>query len=1537
MNKKAICHAVGALLAPLAAHAFPHAGTTYLSRSYLRTYHAASSRSAIRLFGQSAPVVGFAPSNGGAPAETPDGDLELRPGQGVRELVIVDAGIPEPSTLRSGLRTGVELVVLRGGRPGLDELVDVLARYRDLAAVHLVTHGEPGALWLNGTRVDTAALEANPSVLRALRDATRPGADLLLYGCDVAAEDDSLLELIKARAHVDVAASADLTGDERLGGDWELEIRKGRIDASAAFSKTALRDYRHVLRPPNGEFRFGNYFDGNTRTFADAIYTANRNGLVIQSASADLFMSEPGAYIVVAGWGTADTSVQGELRFVSDNGAEFGVGSMVLGAWWGYEASSVSILGFRDGIEVGRKNVTMPVAPFGSSAFVSVDLTTDLAGGSFQHVDAVYVDVVDDVDNIWALLVENMVVYGPPSVSDAHISISGGTGTGGAYIVGDTVTATWDASPAGDRADDVTSVTVDFSEFGGGLVPATKSAGDVWTATYEIAPGTIDATGRNVRVTAENPFGVVTVANTTSAVVDNQPPILSSTLVGLGSPRGPGRPVILNDTIWVAWSPLWDSSADRVAQVTVDFSELGGGSAVPATTETGLWRAEYTIDETSNQGEDLRVSITVTDDAGNSATIRSATGVDVDNEAPGGYGVAFDDILINGARAANVAFTIVGAEVGATYTYSIDSTGGGAAVQGSGVIAGATEHVTGVDLRGLADGTLTMAFTLSDAAGNPGAAVHANAVLDKTAPPPPSQPDLDPVSDTGVSNGDDITSDATPTLVGAAEPASQVRLSSDVDGLIGAATADADGAWSVAVGTALSEGTHRVTAVALDAAGNVSEPSPALALVIDLSAPSAADDAAATDEDESVQIDVLANDHDAGSGLDPASVQIIASPTHGTVSVDAVTGIVTYSPAAGFHGNDEFTYVVRDKGGKASSAAVVSITVEPSNAAPDSDADGMPDDYELEHGFDPHDPSDAAADADGDGVSNRDEFVGGTNPLADDYAPEILPADVVEIDAVGLLTPFPALAAPSAVDGRDGNVQAVLQGDAAYLPPGLHRVIWAATDAAGNRAEMEQLIKVHPQISLAPDEVRAEGSTADVRFILNGPSPSYPLTVAFNVGGTASLGADHDLYPGTITFENGELEKRVPVAIAADAVLEGPETIEITLVGPGNVGPRRTQTVTIVEENAAPRVSLALVQDGRRARLVTADGGQVLISAAVDDPNPGDTHAFEWWFPQGAVTTSVADGVEALDPSSLSPGIHELRLVVRDSGTPALETEIVESFRVVETAPDLAAGDDSDGDGLDDETEGFGDVDDDGSPDYLDGRHGPNVLAERGGDGGLFLVETEPGLRLMVGSVAQLRGGAGAGLSAEDIAAVGIGPDSITNVGGHVDFVVRDIPTRGASVAIVIPQRQPVPENPVYRKHDGIWFTLVEDARNRLASAPGERGVCPPPGSEEYRPGLNVGDWCVELTIEDGGPNDTDGLANGMIRDPGGVGTRGPVSPPPSPPPSVGAGGGGGGGAFGLVGLFGLLGFAALRRRWGRARRRAPRTEATRCARIADG
>src|SRR5205085_401395 len=46
----------------------------------------------------------------------------------------------------------------------------------------------------------------------------------------------------------------------------------------------------------------------------------------------------------------------------------------------------------------------------------------------------------------------------------------------------------------------------------------------------------------------------------------------------------------------------------------------------------------------------------------------------------------------------------------------------------------------------------------------------------------------------------------------------------------------------------------------------------------------------------------------------------------------------------------------------------------------DYDRDGMEDDLELAHGFNPFDSTDALADADNDGATNAQEYIAGTDP-----------------------------------------------------------------------------------------------------------------------------------------------------------------------------------------------------------------------------------------------------------------------------------------------------------------------------------------------------------------------------------------------------------------------------------------------------------------------------------------------------------------------------------------------------------------------------
>ena len=343
------------------------------------------------------------------------------------------------------------------------------------------------------------------------------------------------------------------------------------------------------------------------------------------------------------------------------------------------------------------------------------------------------------------------------------------------------------------------------------------------------------------------------------------------------------------------------------------------------------------------------------------------------------------------------------------------------------------------------------------------------------------------------------------------------------------------------------------------------------------------------------------------------------------------------------------------------------------------------------------------------------------------------------------------------------------------------------------------------------------------------------------------------------------------LSITADDEAESEETVVIILGAPTNaaLGSVTERTVTIVEGNVAPVLTLAVTQGGNTGRIVAADAGAVTVTASYSDLNAGDTHTFEWAAAVSEMPGAVIDGaVATFDPSTLGDTVASAGASVTDSGIGSLSTAASATIKILAAAPVL--GDtDSDGDGVTDADEGFGDSDNDGIPDYQD-NIAESYLAPVGDSG--QVVQSSVGTSIVLGDTAFADGNNEVGIDEED---VGTADADYSYLGGLVDFEVSGAQA-GASYNVVIPLGAAVPANAVLRKFIDAnvgWQAFVENATNAISSATAASGTCPESGSASYTAGLAVGATCIQLLIEDGGPNDADGAADGTVTDPSGIAT----------------------------------------------------------------
>jgi len=162
------------------------------------------------------------------------------------EVVFVDTTVPDLLTLLTGLRPGVEAIVLDPARPAARQMAEALSQRRGLGAVHVVAHGAPGRISFAGGDWTAAAVAEQADDLGAVGRALVGGGALCLWSCEagLGADGQVLASAVRAAAASPVALAQGLVGAEALGGTWGLS---GDVVAQAPLTGEAQVTYAGVV------------------------------------------------------------------------------------------------------------------------------------------------------------------------------------------------------------------------------------------------------------------------------------------------------------------------------------------------------------------------------------------------------------------------------------------------------------------------------------------------------------------------------------------------------------------------------------------------------------------------------------------------------------------------------------------------------------------------------------------------------------------------------------------------------------------------------------------------------------------------------------------------------------------------------------------------------------------------------------------------------------------------------------------------------------------------------------------------------------------------------------------------------------------------------------------------------------------------------------------------------------------------------------------------------------------------------------------
>ncbi len=171
------------------------------------------------------------------------------------ELIFLDPTLPQSDLILDDLTKqksegrNLEVVILSSDTNGLDTISNALTGKSNVSSIHIISHGTNEGVQLGDTWLNIDAIAQYKNQLNQWQSSLTEDADMLIYGCNLAASADgiALLDALAAETNTDIAASIDSTGHDNLGANWSLEYSNGSIDSDIALTVEAQLSWENEL------------------------------------------------------------------------------------------------------------------------------------------------------------------------------------------------------------------------------------------------------------------------------------------------------------------------------------------------------------------------------------------------------------------------------------------------------------------------------------------------------------------------------------------------------------------------------------------------------------------------------------------------------------------------------------------------------------------------------------------------------------------------------------------------------------------------------------------------------------------------------------------------------------------------------------------------------------------------------------------------------------------------------------------------------------------------------------------------------------------------------------------------------------------------------------------------------------------------------------------------------------------------------------------------------------------------------------------